>query len=256
LNSGFLHLVRSHEAAALLLVAAATAGITLPLYNATVIQACLLFGLDPVSGVLLSWLPPTLLLLGAGRSLGRQLVATRRLRRLLAAGSPFGTGADTLVLEAPSPLAFTWGFLRPRTAISRGMLELLPPRELAAVLAHEAWHRRRRDPLRLLLMRTLAGAFWFLPTSRPLLTGYELALELAADEAALRDAGRDPLAGAILHSARLANAGAADFAGGALEPRLAAALGEGYHPPGLWPAVFRDGSVLAASLLTLLSSCR
>lgn len=65
--------------------------------------------------------------------------------------------------------------------------------ELTAVLAHEAAHLARRDPLWLGLSRLAAGAFWFHPLMRAALRGLERDTELAADAWAVARTGR-PLA--------------------------------------------------------------
>jgi len=62
---------------------------------------------------------------------------------------------------------------------------VLAPAELEALLRHEDRHRRRRDPLRLLLGRVAAVVFWFYPPLRWLLTRLHECSEYACDEAAL-----------------------------------------------------------------------
>jgi Zn-dependent protease with chaperone function len=53
--------------------------------------------------------------------------------------------------------------LRPRIYVSSGTTALLSGAQLDAVLAHEAHHARRRDPLRMLVARTLAESAFFVP---------------------------------------------------------------------------------------------
>lgn len=137
-----------------------------------------------------------------------QLRATRRrIRRLVALAGPPGprlsaaaeqVGIDAVTeVPAPQPLAFTHGFLRPETVISSGMVEELDDGELEAVVAHEASHVRRRDPLRLLVLRTLARAAFAFPVLRDLADHSQIDCELAADREAVRKVGRTTTASAL-----------------------------------------------------------
>lgn len=101
------------------------------------------------------------------------------------------------VVRHPAPFAFCYGFLRPRICLSSGLVELLTPEEVAAVLLHEDHHRRRRDPLALLLAGALTRALFFLPTLRDLHGRYDAIKEFAADHAAVRRVGVEPVAGAL-----------------------------------------------------------
>ena len=66
------------------------------------------------------------------------------------------------------------------------------------MVAHEDHHARRRDPLRLLVIAVLGEALFFMPVMRRLRERYAQLAELAADEAATRAAGAQPLAAALL----------------------------------------------------------
>ena len=81
-----------------------------------------------------------------------------------------------------------------------GDVILVDDDELEAVLAHEAHHRRRRDPLRIAVARVFGHAFFFLPILRRLSDRYCAMAELAADDAAVRTApgGSATLASALL----------------------------------------------------------
>ncbi|MHB8659578.1 MAG: M56 family metallopeptidase [Solirubrobacteraceae bacterium] len=129
--------------------------------------------------------------LGAFRS-------TRRFRRSL---RPCGELAapPAQVIDDPVPLAFCAGLLRPRVYLSTGALARLDRAELRAVLAHEAHHVKQRDPLRLLIARTLSDALFFLPVMRQMLWRHTVLAEIDADCAAVRVSGDTrPLASAML----------------------------------------------------------
>ncbi|MEI2690418.1 MAG: M48 family metalloprotease [Anaerolineae bacterium] len=72
---------------------------------------------------------------------------------------------------------------RPRIWLSSGLLALLDDAELAAVLRHERHHLRRRDPLRVLLARSVAQGLFFLPAAGALCDRYMQAKEREADAA-------------------------------------------------------------------------
>jgi Zn-dependent protease with chaperone function len=133
------------------------------------------------------------------RAVVRQLRAGRRLERELELLGPVPGLARAYVVDDDEPRAFCIGLLRPRIYVSRAALELLGDDERAAVLAHEAHHARRRDPLRLLVARALAEGLFFLPVVRRLPERYAALAELAADQAATAAAGgRRALASALL----------------------------------------------------------
>ena len=109
-----------------------------------------------------------------------------------------GVAADSIriVEGSPSP-AFTTGWVRPRVYLAADVASKLSVPELEAVLAHEAEHLRRRDPLRLFLFRCLAGVLFWLPAVGRLVDDLADEAEIAADDAAAR-AHALPLASAIL----------------------------------------------------------
>lgn len=120
-------------------------------------------------------------LLAGGASVVRQVVAHYRVRRAVLAHEI----RRGVVLD-PMPRAFCLGLLRPRVVVSTGSLYLLEPAARRAVVAHERAHARRRDGLRLLVVRALGDALFFCPGARQLVVRSRALAELAADEAAER----------------------------------------------------------------------
>lgn len=130
------------------------------------------------------------------RSAFRQALASGRL---LASLEVTGRGpARSVVFRAPGTQAFCAGLLRPRVYVSTGALRALGSDELGAVLAHESHHASMRDPLRMLVARALGDALFFLPGMRQLSQRYGALAELAADEAAVKTRGPQPLASALV----------------------------------------------------------
>lgn len=135
----------------------------------------------------------------AARSLTRQLVASRAVARIRRASSQAIIGGRAVsVLETAEPLAFCTGLIAPQIVLSSGAIDRLGCDELASVIAHEAAHARRRDPLRLMILTTVADALYFLPIARRLAARYATLAEIEADNAASATHGKAPLARALL----------------------------------------------------------
>ncbi|SCX95326.1 M56 family metallopeptidase [Thiohalorhabdus denitrificans] len=196
-------------------------------------------------------------LLAAGLTLGgvykvRVLERANRPWRTLRRVAREERQGPTRILETAQPVAATVGLLRPNVLFSRGLLDLLSPQQDRAVRAHEAAHRLRRDPLRLVLARL--GTVLHLPgTGRALYRELGLAVERAADEAAARTVGdRVTVAEALLAVARMrpVPAPGPGFTGDPLEARVQALLED--VPAGLQP--WRGtGSALVGLALAALS---
>ena len=181
---------------------------------------------------------PSLLLCLAGTLLGSRLVVcgvrsavtlwhTRCLRHTVQRTSvPQVHGVA--VLPSAAPQAFVVGLLRPRVYLSHGLLATLCPEELAAVLAHEQAHARRRDPL----IRWIAGfgLSWHVPgIAAALQRQLRRTQEMAADADAAQAVGdRLRVAETLVHCARLQMAPAGttvEFGQSDLAARVQALLG-------------------------------
>jgi hypothetical protein len=123
------------------------------------------------------------ILLRALGSVARQVRRQQLLQRALAHAT-VDARPPILVYAGAHPGALTAGLFNPRIYVSQTALETLSPEELQAVLAHEAHHRTRRDPLRLAVAQTLADALFFLPPVKRLAREHARQTELDADAAA------------------------------------------------------------------------
>jgi Zn-dependent protease with chaperone function len=147
-----------------------------------------------------------LLLAVCGISLGlvalfRQLVATAMLiRRLVAekialpstvlvAASSLDLDGRIDVVTDDRPFSFCYWFLRPRICLSTALVERLDPDELRAVLYHERYHLRQRDPLRQIVARYFAAGLYVVPVVDELLSFHTLQKEIEADQEAVRASG-------------------------------------------------------------------
>lgn len=142
--------------------------------------------------------------------------------------------ADVLLLDHPVPVAYCLPSRRRPIVLSTGARRGLGTRQLAAVLEHERAHLRRRHHLVLLLLDAAHALLPWSPTVRRAGARVPLLLEMAADDAAARVAGRRALADALR---RVGNApGAAGTLaasgpdGGALTARLARLEGRAPRP--------------------------
>jgi hypothetical protein len=134
----------------------------------------------------------------AALSLARQLRGARRLRRELPVRPAIVHGYPVNVVPGRMLGAFCAGLLRPAVYVTEGTLRCAGDAELRAVLAHEEHHRQRRDPLRLLLARTVADAFRPLPLFATLADREAAVADLLADAAAVTAMGEArPLAAAL-----------------------------------------------------------
>jgi Zn-dependent protease with chaperone function len=215
-NRSFLALMGVAVLVGAYVLCGAVGGVLVPLLLARVSHGGLAGLLS--DGVLLPLLPFVVLvaigLALAGHSLLRQVVASHRLAcraRMLAQALPdqliqaamqTGLGGRVVLVDAPESFSFVYGVLSPRVAVSRGLLEGVSGGELRAVLEHERYHVCNLDPLKVVLVRALTAALFFLPALDSLRARYVAGRELAADRRAVAVCGRRPLAGALLKVVR------------------------------------------------------
>jgi hypothetical protein len=150
-------------------------------------------------------------------------------------------------------VAFCAGLVRTRVYVGTALLDALRDDELQAVLAHEAEHARRRDPLRRAVHRAVAEVFFCLP----LLAWWSRRRiehsELSADRAAIAQVGAGPLARALCSAAPSPSTLVAAFEG-AGPARVAQLLGE--EPEQARPsALVCTVSALGLVLLVSLAMC-
>src|SRR5699024_1511101 len=89
---------------------------------------------------------------------------------------------------------------QPLTVVSRGLLDELSAKQLAAVLAHESAHlTQRHDLLRLAFQAWHKAAPWF-PATRAAVNEVTELTEIMADDAALSQHGRTDLTSALVHT--------------------------------------------------------
>jgi Zn-dependent protease with chaperone function len=181
--------------------------------------------------------------IGSGR---RAWLVQRRLRRALNIMRTARLGSVRFcVISGDATQAFCCGLLAPRIYVADGAVGALGERELRAVLAHEEHHRRRRDPLRLMIGSVISDALFFVPALSRLHERYAAIAELAADEAAVRRTDRSALASALLRFTAPQPSGAVGIA----PERVDHLLGR----PAAWdlPLLAGVGSLIGLGLLVV-----
>jgi Zn-dependent protease with chaperone function len=111
---------------------------------------------------------------------------------------PCSRTRDLRVLDVAEPLAYCLPGVRSRVVVSEGTLNNLTNDEVAAILTHERAHLRARHDLVLEAFTAVHAAFPRLVRSSNALGAVQLLVELLADDAAVRAAGRTPLARALV----------------------------------------------------------
>lgn len=126
----------------------------------------------------------------------RQRARHRDLLQLLS--SPSSDRPHTLVINSQAPVAYCLpGGARSVTVLSDGLLELLAPEELRAVLLHEQTHLTQRHHLLLWAFAAWRSALPWLPTSKLAQQAVSSLIEILADDVALRTVGKSTLVTAI-----------------------------------------------------------
>lgn len=178
-----------------------------------------------------------------------ELRAARRLARRLARLHPVPRDG-VLVIDDTRPESFCAGLWRPRVYITSGALAILDTAALAAVLAHERHHARRRDPLRLAASRVITRSLFFLPAIRELRRGQQVLVEMSADESAVSDAAgdRSAIARAMLSFSEAPQAGGSS---GVDPARVDYLLGE--SPSWRFPALMCSAALALLALLVTIA---
>jgi Zn-dependent protease with chaperone function len=128
----------------------------------------------------------------------RMLVDLLGLSSDVVAARACARGRDLRVLEVPQPLAYCLPGVRRRVVVSEGTLDSLTDNEVVAILSHERAHLRARHDLVLEAFTAAHAAFPRFVRSASALDAVQLLVELLADDAAVRVAGRAPLARALV----------------------------------------------------------
>lgn len=135
----------------------------------------------------------------ARTAVGIRRERSRQRRRLTLLAHSDAAWPDAVVIDRLEATAFCLPGRRGGTVVlSTGTLSRLTPAEVRAVLAHERAHLRGRHDLVVWAARSLRDAFPFVPLFRAAAEALPRLVEMAADDVAMRYAGRRVLASALL----------------------------------------------------------
>ncbi|MBI4038715.1 M56 family metallopeptidase [Candidatus Daviesbacteria bacterium] len=112
------------------------------------------------------------------KTIPKKIPLTRKLQETV---NSLGLGNSTQLIEDKNLYSFCIGFLNPKIIITSGLISDLTQKELEAVLLHEQMHLKNRDPLKILIGKTVSSTFFFLPIFRELYRNMEATNELIAD---------------------------------------------------------------------------
>ncbi len=118
----------------------------------------------------------------AGYLTGAKLQPSAKLKMVMA-GLDLDKGRIIEIRELKS-VVFCFGLWKPRVCISSGLIKILRPDELAAVLAHEYYHLSAREPAKLFIIKYWQSVFGWLPGIKTVINKYITFSEIAADEQA------------------------------------------------------------------------
>lgn len=125
----------------------------------------------------------------------RQRHRHMELLRLLS--SPLPDAPSTRIIDHPAPAAYCLPGARSVTVLSEGMIALLSPEQLDAVIAHEQAHLRQKHHLLLDAFRSWKRALPWFPIATRAQDAVALLVEMLADDTARRSSGDPVLAEAI-----------------------------------------------------------
>lgn len=113
---------------------------------------------------------------------------------------------DRLVVVKSRTLpSFCYGYIKPRICLSSSLIKSLSEGELKAVLLHESYHLKHRDPLKILLSQVAATMFFFVPILKDIHSHYALSKEISADQQAIKTNGLTKLRSALIKALNFSN---------------------------------------------------
>lgn len=106
----------------------------------------------------------------------------RKIRKIII---PLGLETRLCLIKDSNLFSFCYGVLSPRIILTTALVSSLTDQELKAVLLHEKSHMKNLDPVKVLLGKTVASMFFFLPIFAELNKNIVATNELLADRFAI-----------------------------------------------------------------------
>lgn len=101
--------------------------------------------------------------------------------------------------------SFCYSYIKPRICLGSGLIKSLSKGELKAVLLHESYHLKHRDPLKILFSQLAVNMFFFVPILMDIHKHYALSKEIAADQLAVKIRGLKYLRSALVKTFNYSN---------------------------------------------------
>lgn len=108
-----------------------------------------------------------------------------------------GIAGKVVAVKDNSFSSFCYGLIFPEICLSLKLVNSLTNRELKAVLLHESYHFKNRDPLKVLLSQIIVSMFFFVPILRDFHKYYTLSKEINADQLVINNKFIDELKSAL-----------------------------------------------------------
>lgn len=107
-------------------------------------------------------------------------------------------GTEFIVVKDEKFIALTIGFFRPRIIVSTGVISMFSNHEVEAILLHEWYHCRNRDPLKMFLLALILDGLGYIPTMKAMVRDFKTWKELLADRFAIKQMGTEYYLGNVL----------------------------------------------------------
>lgn len=113
----------------------------------------------------------------------KQFFYSRKLQRNLVMITR--KGKQLYLLPSLEVTAFTIGVTHPKIVVSEGVFQSFTEEEIDAIVLHEEYHQKNRDPLKLFLFTVLVEGMLYIPVLKDMLQRYHTYQELLADKYAM-----------------------------------------------------------------------
>jgi beta-lactamase regulating signal transducer with metallopeptidase domain len=163
-----------------------------------------------------------------------------------------------IVVNSNAFIALTIGLLRPKVVVSSWVFQNFSAQEAEAILLHEAYHYRHRDPLKMFILSLCKVGFGFVPLFRIFFKHYQMGKELLADQYAMDSMKSDFALSHVLlkltklHSRRISQVGVPFAAEPSINYRIMQVLEPG-RGLGL-PVISVSTIVISLGIFILISS--
>lgn len=109
----------------------------------------------------------------------KQVLIPRKIKNIII---PLGLEDKVHLIKDKNLFSFCFGIISPHIIITAGLVNGLSSKELQAVLLHEQAHLQNHDPFKILLGKTIASTFFFLPIFSELNNSMNAMNEILADK--------------------------------------------------------------------------